>query len=316
MAHKTLALFLILLLFSSACRSSPSGATSAPMPPPQGDLPTPTAFTQTGTRQSTTLAYHTIAGVDPDLLSLDIYTPPNAQNAPVVMWVHGGGYVIGDKANQMRYKIDLFNTQGWILVSVNYRLSRPDKGAAQFPDHFMDVAAAVAWVHEHIDEYGGDPSRIALLGHSAGADIVANVGVNPTYLQTYGLNLNALTCLAPLDTEGFDKVAAGVGDPAGEQQQWKNALGNNPNYLTETSATLLIQPNIGIPPVLGVVRGNARRQHIEIAFLETLATAGVPVTRIDAHTLSHNEVNSQIGAPGDTVMTPPLMNFLKSCFEE
>jgi arylformamidase len=121
--------------------------------------------------------------------------------------VHGGGYVIGDKANQMRYKIDLFNTQGWILVSVNYRLSRPDKGAAQFPDHFMDVAAAVAWVHEHIDEYGGDPSRIALLGHSAGADIVANVGVNPAYLQTYGLNLNALTCLAPLDTEGFDKVS-------------------------------------------------------------------------------------------------------------
>jgi hypothetical protein len=85
MANKTLALLLILLLFSSACGSRPSGATSAPMPPPQGDLPTPTAFTQTGTRQSTTLAYHTVAGVDPDLLSLDIYTPPNAQNAPVVM---------------------------------------------------------------------------------------------------------------------------------------------------------------------------------------------------------------------------------------
>ena len=47
----------------------------------------------------------------------------------MVTWVHGGGYVTGDKTNQMTDKITLFNGQGWILVSVNYRLSAPDKGA-------------------------------------------------------------------------------------------------------------------------------------------------------------------------------------------
>jgi acetyl esterase/lipase len=317
---KTLSVWLMLVLMLLACRFSASDSTPAPMAEPVESQSSPTSLPATlvepiGTLL-TTVAYKTIEGVDPELLSLDIHAPANASNAPVVMWVHGGGYFTGDKANQMKYKIDLFNALGWILVSVNYRLSRPDKGAAQFPDHFTDVAAAVAWVQEHIADYGGDPDRIALLGHSAGADILSNVGINPAYLQAYGLNLEALTCLAPLDSEGFDKVTAGRDDPDGEQEQWKNALGNNPNYLTETSATLLIQPDIGIPPVLGVVRGNERRQQIEIAFLETLAAAGVPVTRIDAQMLSHNQVNSQIGVPGDTVMTEPLMEFLKGCFGE
>jgi len=216
----------------------------------------------------------------------------------------------------MRHKGDLFNGQGWIVVSVNYRLSHPDRGAAKDPDHYMDVAAAVAWVYENIDEYGGDPGRIALLGHSAGADIVANVGVNPLYLNAHGLDLSVLRCIAPLDTEGFNKVAAGVGSPGGEQPQWKNALGNNPEYLTETSATLLVRPSMGIPPVLVVVRGPPRRQAIAIEFIEALANAGVPVTRVDAHSLTHNEVNSRIGEPGDTVITPPLVGFLKRWFGE
>ncbi|MFN8432902.1 MAG: carboxylesterase family protein [Anaerolineales bacterium] len=260
----------------------------------------------------TTVVYKTVEGVDPDLLSLDIYAPAEAQNAPVVMWVHGGGYAIGDKANQMADKAALFNGQGWVLVSVNYRLSTPEKGAAQFPDHFLDVASAVAWVREHISSYGGDPNRVALLGHSAGADIVSNVAVNPTYLQEYGLELSALTCAAPLDTAGFDKAKAGDT----EQEQWQNALGNNPNYITETSATLLIQPNLGIPPMLAVTRGDESRQKIQTEFIAALQTAGIEATLVDATSLTHEEVNNQIGAAGDTVMTEPLIHFLKGCFDQ
>lgn len=259
----------------------------------------------------TTVAYKTVEGIDPDLLSLDIYLPANPQNAPVVMWVHGGGYAIGDKAYQVADKITLFNEEGWILVSVNYRLSTPTKGAAQFPDHFLDVAAAAAWVREHIPAYGGDPKRIALLGHSAGADIVSNVAVNPIYLKEYGLELSAITCAAPLDTTGFDKTKAGDS----EQEQWENALGNNPNYVAETSATLLIQPDSGIPPMLGVMRGNDRRQQIETEFIAALQAAGSEATLVDATSLSHEEVNNQIGATGDTVMTEPLMIFLYRCFD-
>ncbi|MEW5870201.1 MAG: carboxylesterase family protein [Chloroflexota bacterium] len=304
MRTKILAALFLLLLMLPAC-ACPNRARSFPGSETLAAQSTPIGQT------SSTVAYKTVSGVDPELLSLDIHAPANAQNAPVVMWVHGGGYVTGDKANQMPNKVALFNGQGWILVSVNYRLSTPDKGAAQFPDHFLDVAAAVAWVREHIPAYGGDPHRIALLGHSAGADIVSNLAVNPVYLQEYGLELSSLTCAAPLDTAGFDKAAAGDS----EQEQWQNALGNNPNYVTETSATLLIQPDLGIAPMLGVVRGAERRQLIETELIAALQAAGIEAILVDATSLSHEEVNSQIGAPGDTVMTAPLTEFLQGCFE-
>ena len=140
-----------------------------------------------------TEAYRTLPNIDPDLTSVDLYPVAGSCSAPVVMWVHGGGYRTGDKSNQMRDKVKLFNDQGWIVVSVNYRLTKPGQpGSAQFPDHFDDVASAVAWAHDNIASFGGDPSRIALLGHSAGADIVSNVATNPTYLQAHGLDLSVL----------------------------------------------------------------------------------------------------------------------------
>ncbi len=263
----------------------------------------------------TTVAYRVLPGIDPNLTSVDIHAPADACGAPVVMWVHGGGYQKGDKAQQMKDKVRLFNEHGWILVSVNYRLTAPGQpGSAQFPDHFDDVAAAVAWVHDTIAGYGGDPASVALLGHSAGADIVANVADNPTYLAAHGLGLDALVCAGPLDTEGFDKTTAGERDPDGEKEQWQVALGNEPDYLNATSATALVKPGIGIPPTIGVVRGTAQRQQIETGYLAALGDAGIATTSIDARTLSHNEVNSQIGAPGDTVMTGPVTAFLTGCF--
>jgi len=266
----------------------------------------------------TTVAYRTIDGVDANLTSVDIYPPQSAGcSAPIVMWVHGGGYRIGDKGNQIRNKVTLFNNAGWIVVSVNYRLTVPGLAAsAQFPDHYDDVASAIAWVHDNIAPYGGDPTRIAVLGHSAGADIVANVVTNPAYLETVGLGLSAVRCAGPLDTEGFDKTTANASDPDGEREQWKSALGNNPDYATATSATGLVKPGIGIPPMIGVVRGSPQRQQIETEFLSTLAANGIEATTIDARSLTHGEVNTMIGAPGDDVMTAPLMTFLTNCFSD
>ena len=260
---------------------------------------------------ATTVAYRTIPGVAKDLTSLDIHAPATTTcNKPVVLWVHGGGYQIGDKSNQIANKRTLFNGKGWILVSINYRLTVPgDPKSAHFPDHYDDVAAAVAWVHANIGRYGGDPGRIALLGHSAGADIVSNVAAQPSYLARYGLPLSTLDCVGPLDTEGFDKVAAGADD-----DQWEVALGNNPNYRTETSATRLITSTSKVPAAIGVYRGTAGRQAIEKAYIAKVKATGATTTMIDARGLSHAEVNSRIGAPGDTVMTPPLVASLQTCF--
>ena len=75
-----------------------------------------------------------------------------------------------------------------------------------------------------------------------------------------------------------------------------------------------MKEGIGIPPMIGVVRGTPRRQAIEMQFLARLRAAGIGVTTIDARALTHQQVNTHIGAPGDTVMTDPVVTFLTSCF--
>ena len=262
-----------------------------------------------------TFSYKEVPGVDRNLTSLDLYMPSatcrRGRKAPVVIWVHGGGYVTGDKKNQIANKVKLFNAKGWALVSTNYRLTKASSPEPwRWPTHFEDVSAAISWVYRSIGSRGGDRSRIALLGHSAGADIVSNVATNPDYLGSYDLGPKNLRCQGPLDTEGFDKPASA--DP--EKAMWLNALGNAPDYLRTTSATLIASKGVGTPKAIVAVRGSRVRQEIQRAYLGRLKTIGAGSgTAIAAQSLTHNEVNSRIGAPGDTVMTPPLMKFLGSC---
>lgn len=92
---------------------------------------------------------------------------------PVLYWIHGGGWIVGHKAQQALPMIHHFARHGWVVVSANYRLSP----RASFPDHLVDVKRALAWVREHIDEYGGDPGFVAVSGGSAGGHLAALVGL-------------------------------------------------------------------------------------------------------------------------------------------
>jgi len=195
-----------------------------------GGAPAHAASPCTATPAKRTFAYRSVSGVPANLTSLDVYSPSKdclqGHAAPVVLWVHGGSYRAGDKAQQVRDKVTLFASRKYVFVSVNYRLSTAGPLAARYPDHFRDVASAVAWVRKNISRYRGDGRRLALLGHSAGADIVSNVATDPRWLKERSLPLSALRCSGPLDTQGFDKAKA---DPA-EQQQWVRALGNDPDF--------------------------------------------------------------------------------------
>jgi acetyl esterase/lipase len=273
------------------------------------------AATRCGPAKAKTLSYKEVEGVDRNLTSLDLYMPSSScrrgRKAPVVIWVHGGGYATGDKKNQIGDKVKLFNSKGWALVSTNYRLTKAASPRPwRWPTHFEDVSAAISWVYRSISARGGDRSRIALLGHSAGADIVSNLATNPDYLVSYRLSPRNLRCQGPLDTEGFNKPASA--DP--EKATWENALGNAPDYLRTTSATLIARTGVGTPKAIVAVRGSRVRQEMQRAYLGRLKTIGAGSgTAIAAQSLTHMQVNSQIGAPGDKVMTPPLMKFLGSC---
>jgi acetyl esterase/lipase len=257
--------------------------------------------------------YEAITGVAPRLTSLDVYPLAAGCDAPVVVWVHGGGWRTGDKANQIADKVRLAAEHGWVLVSVNYRLTDPASAApVVYPTHNEDVAAAIAWVHDHVARYGGDPSRLAILGHSAGAQIAASIATDERYLEAHGLALSDLRCAGALDTEGFDvaaRAASGFGSAI-----YRGAFGDDPATWADASPLLHVAAGKGIPSFLVVERGAATRRAAQQRFADALRGAGVAVTVLDAGTLTHGEVNSRIGAPGDRVMTPALVSFLSQCF--
>ena len=100
---------------------------------------------------------------------------PARRGAPVLVYIHGGAWVIGDKREQGLPLLHELARRGWVTVTINYRLSPK----ATWPDHIVDCKRAVAWVREHIAEYGGDPGFIAVSGGSAGGHLSALVALTP-----------------------------------------------------------------------------------------------------------------------------------------
>ncbi len=124
------------------------------------------------------LVYHTAGRCQ---LTLDVYRPRVAADSPrpVLLYVHGGGWVIGNKGQQGLLTVNQLASQGWVCVSINYRLSP----SATFPEHLHDVKQAVRWVREHVAEYGGDPGFVILAGGSAGAHLAALAALTPNQLE-------------------------------------------------------------------------------------------------------------------------------------
>lgn len=109
---------------------------------------------------------------------MDLYQPASSAPAPIVVFVHGGAFVRGDKnINELVYGnvTTWFARQGWLGVNMEYRLA---PGAA-YPAGIQDIAAVVDWLKRSGPEYGGDPGRIFLVGHSAGGAHVAGYAYDP-----------------------------------------------------------------------------------------------------------------------------------------
>jgi arylformamidase len=114
----------------------------------------------------------------------DAYLPQRRRNAPVLLVVHGGGWAHGNKDNPglVEHKAGYWLPKGYVLVSTNYRL-RPDTAPL---DQARDVARALAAVQRRAPEWGADPSRVVLMGHSAGAHLALLVAVSPALWREAG----------------------------------------------------------------------------------------------------------------------------------
>jgi arylformamidase len=244
---------------------------------------------------------------------LDVYAPAGAKNLPVVFWIHGGGWQTGDKT-RVQIKPKVFVDKGFVFVSTNYRLL-PNVDMATI---VRDIAKAVRWVHDHIAEYGGDPKRLFVMGHSAGAQLAALICTDGRYLKAEGLSLAITKGCVPVDGDTFDVPA--IIETA--EARWKahglprakfghrEKFGNTAEKHRDFSAVTHVAKDKGIPPffILHVAEhpdttAQARRLG------NVLKEAGVPVTLFGARETTHNKINADLGLPDDP-STKALFEFL------
>jgi acetyl esterase/lipase len=130
---------------------------------------------------------------DADKHKLDIYRPAEPKNAPVLMFVHGGYWRQGDRA-QYTFLGNRFAEAGYVVLIPSYRLMP----ASPHPAQIEDVAAAFAWTHEYISKYGGDPNKIIVAGHSAGGHLASLLALDPKWLQRFKLPTSAIRAVVSL----------------------------------------------------------------------------------------------------------------------
>ncbi len=250
---------------------------------------------------------------------LDVYAPPGAKKLPVVVWVHGGGWQAGDKKD-VQLKPRAFADKGFVFVAPNYRLlPAADMGAV-----VRDVAKAVGWARAHAAEHGGDPDRLFVMGHSAGAQLAALVCTDARYLAAAGVPLSAIKGCVPVDGDTFDVPAI----IATAEARWRahglppakyghrEKFGNDPVKHTDFSAVTHVAKGKGIPPFLVLhvadhpdTTAQARRLG------NVLKEAGVPVTLFGAKDTTHGRINADLGKPDDPA-TKALFDFLDGALKK
>jgi acetyl esterase/lipase len=266
-------------------------------------------------------AYDALPGVDPRLLSLDLYSAEGDGPHPIMVMVHGGGWSKGDKTGRavIAPKARWLSRKGWLFASVNYRLSP----AVSHPEHANDVAQSIAWLIEHADEFNGDPDRIFLMGHSSGAHIVAAVACDPRHLERAGLSPDVIKGTIPLDVGAYD-ISMRTELPGRGRTTFEQAFGTPGEtdidpWVEASPITYTRQQDAGerIAPFLLVSSSNpGRRFALENtrSFSKALQDAGVPVD-IVAPDKTHSECNRDVGVPGDT-LTIAVDEFLQRRLSE
>lgn len=188
---------------------------------------TPAAFNDSRT-------FENITYDDKTKQTLDLYAPQAAVKAPVLVFYYGGRWTDGHK-EQYRFVADTFIKDGYVVVIPNTRKYPQVK----FPKFAEDAAAALAWVHKNVGDYGGDSERIFMAGHSSGAHLAALISTDPQYLKAHNLSRDVIKGFAGLSgAYAFVPEAEDLRDMFGPPERYP--LMRAPNFVDGKQPPMLL----------------------------------------------------------------------------
>ncbi len=250
------------------------------------------------------------AGTKNERQALDLYAPAQGKGHPIAFWIHGGGWQAG-KRTDVQGKPRAFVDQGFIFVSAGYRLL-PE---ATIKEMAGDLAKALRWVHDHAGEYGGDPDRIVVMGHSAGAQLAALLCTDHRYLEAEGLSPSILKGCVPVDGDTYDvpmQIATVSEQTAGI---YRRKFGDEAGQKDLSPVTHAARGK-GIPPFLILhVADHPETGGQSQRLVRALKEAGVSARAYPAEGKDHGSINADLGKPDDTP-TRALFEFLDGALKK
>jgi acetyl esterase/lipase len=283
-----------------------------------GAKSTPSTAAVTGSAPTEPKVYRGLAYSEPKnkFQMLDIFAPTEGKNHPVVIYVHGGGWHSGDKA-EVHNKPQALTDRGFVLASINYRLWTPPwsksfPGTVTLKHEAQDVAKAIRWLHDHAGDYGGDPAAMVVMGHSAGAHLSALVCTDERYLKAEGLSLADIKGCVPIDGDSHDlpmhmKANAGKKVAATDRERF-----GAEELQKELSPVMHVAKGKKIPPflILHIVDPDHPETQAQAErFAQVLRAAGVPAKTHGAAGKDHSTLNNDLGLADDKP-TQEMFEFL------
>ena len=231
-------------------------------------------------------------GTDPAQV-IDVWPSAKGGKAPLIVFVHGGGWKRGSKDNATgRFKPEHYSAQGYAFASINYRLVP----AATVEQQAADVASAVKGLLARADI---DPRRVVLMGHSAGAHLVALVGTDERYLRGVGLSLVNISGVIPIDGAAYDVPAQMDDGPQIMQSTYRQVFGTDSARQKSFSPTFQAgAPNAPEFLLLHVQRPDGIRQANTLGAALKSAGSRVEIGSFPGEGLKgHAEINRRLGDP-------------------
>jgi acetyl esterase/lipase len=270
----------LILLLGTACAGLRSAFEDSPLP--------------SSAREIYDIPYRKGSGFDRLKHRLDLFVPPGAEKHPVLIFVHGGSWRTGDRhaaAGVYRRLGRRFANKGILTAVISYRLAPDNK----HPASVRDVARAIAAVMRNAERYGGDRSRVFIMGHSAGAHLVALAACDPEWLFEARVDTRSIAGVigisGPYDVARLGKEAPGlVGSVfSAEPSVWSRA--SPATYLGHRS----------VPPFL-VAWANDDPESLRAqgrVFADALKANGTNVKEVVAEERNHFTVIMRLGASDD-----------------